>query len=149
MQNISGFGLSAQIVASVTYPNGFAVTAFADDADPLDTPDLEVADSAMGLNGDMVVWSRPQGIEISLNIIPNSPDDDNLDVLLNANRVAKGKVGARDIIQIVLSYPDGRNATMSSGIMISGPVTPAVASAGRMKTRMYRFRFEQITKTQI
>jgi len=147
MKNISGFGLVAQVTASNTFPNGFSVTEFADDADPLDTPDLEVAESAMGLNGDMVVWSRPQGIEISMNVIATSPSDDNLDVLLSANRVAKGKVGARDEIGIVLSYPDGRKAVLSKGIMISGPIVNQVASAGRYKTRMYRFRFEQITKS--
>jgi len=147
MKNISGFGLQAQVTASNTFPNGFTVTEFADDADPLDTPDLDAADTAMGLNGDMIVWTRPQGIEISLNVIPRSQGDTNLDVLLSSNRVAKNKQSARDSVSIVISYPDGSTATMSSGIIISGPMLPQVASAGRLKTRMYRFRFEQIAKS--
>lgn len=149
MINISGFGLGAQVSASRTFPNGFGVSAFADDADPLDSPDLELADTGMGLNGDMVVWSRPMGIEISLNIIPGTEEDANFDVLAQANRVAKGKSGARDVINIVVTYPNGQIATLSSGVMISGPMVAPVASAGRLKTHMYKFRFEQISKSQL
>lgn len=146
MINISGFGLAAHVTASATFPSGFPITAWADDADPLDSPDLDAADTAMGLNGDMIVWSRPQGIEISTNVIPTSPDDVNLNVLLNANRIAKGKTSARDTVGIVFTYSDGTIVTLSSGVIISGPVVPQVASAGRLKTHMYRFRFEQVTK---
>jgi hypothetical protein len=80
-------------------------------------------------------------------MIPFSPGEVNLDLLLEANRVAKGKTGARDKINIVWNYPNGVVATMSSGKMISGPVVPNVSSAGRVKSRSYRFRFERITKT--
>jgi len=148
MINISGFGLSAQVVASNTFPAGFPVTEWADDADPVDSPDLDLGDTAMGLNGDMIVWSTPKGLEVSLNVIPTSTGDINLDVLAQANRLAKGKTSARDIITMVFTYPSGAIVTMSSGLIISAPMVPQVASAGRLKTRMYRFRFEQITKAR-
>ena len=148
MIDTSIFGLSAQIIATNTFPNGFTVTEWADDADPLDSPDLEVADTAMGPNGDLVVWSRPMGIEISMNLIPTSPGDTNLDVLLVANRVAKGKMGSRDICSIVWTYPSGMLLTASSGKLISGPIVPNGSSAGRLKTRRYVFRFEQVTKAR-
>lgn len=147
MQNISGFGTTAQIVASATFPAGFLISAFADDADPLDTPDLDLADTAMGLNGDFIVWSRPQGIEISLNIIPVTPEDDNMSVLFEANRLGKGKRSARDTINVTLNYPNGLTAVLSEGVMVTGPALPQISSAGRFKTRMYRFRFQNITKT--
>jgi hypothetical protein len=147
MQNISGFGLTAQIVASNTFPNGFTLTEFADDADPLDSPDMEVADTAFGLNGDMVLWTRPVGIEITLNVIPTSEGDENLSMLLNANRIGKGKQSSRDIVGIVLNYPNGMIVNMSPGVMITGSIVAQVASAGRIKTRSYRFRFQNITKT--
>ncbi len=147
MEDISVFGITAQIVASVTFPNGFTVTEFADDADPLDSPDLEVAETAMGPNGDGIVWSRPQMIEISLNVIPQSPADINLDALLSANRVAKGKSGARDMCSIVWVYPSGMKVTASSGKLVSGPIVPSGTAGGRMKTKRYVFRFEQVTKS--
>jgi hypothetical protein len=149
MENISGFGLTGRLIASSTYPNGFDISAFADDADPLDTPDLELAETSMGLNGDLIVWSRSQGIEITMNIIPTSPDDEELSVLFEANRIGKGKRSARDIIGISLSYPTGAIAQLSSGVMISGTALPAVVSAGRFKSRPYRFRFQNITKTNV
>jgi hypothetical protein len=147
MQNISAFGLSIQIFASTTYPNGITVREFGDDADPLDIPDLTIGDSGMGTNGDMVVWSRPEGIEIGISVIPGSADDINLSQIHEANRVAKGKVSARDTIQSVINYPSGGVGRMINGIMITGQVLPAVASSGRLKTRTYKFRFETVSKS--
>lgn len=147
MQNISGFGLSARITASVTFPNGFDLSEFADDTDPLDSPDLEIAESGFGLNGDMVVWSRPTGIEVTFGVIPRSTGDQNLAILAEANRVAKNKRGARDQIGIVWTYPDGMIVNCSPGIMVTGAIIPQVSNAGRIKTRMYRFRFESVSKT--
>lgn len=147
--NISGFGLTAQIVASATFPQGVTVTSFGDDADPLDSPDLTVADTAYGLNGDMVVWSRATGIEVAVNVIPTSEDDDNLDALTDANRVGKNKTSARDRIDIVFTYPNGQRVTCSSGVIVVGSIVPQIASSGRMKTRQYRFRFEKITKSKV
>lgn len=147
MLNISGFGLQAVIKASSSFPASFTVVDFADDADPLDSPDLVAADTAFGLNGDMLVWTRPAGIEIVLNVIPTSASDSNLAVLLDANRVGKNKSSARDQISMVITYPNGLIGNLSKGVIISGPILPNVASAGRMKTRLYRFRFEQVSKT--
>lgn len=148
MINISGFGLEARITASNTFPNGFLVTEWADDADPLDTGDVDLADTGMGLNGDLVVWARPQGIEITLSVIPQSDSDANLAVLADANRIAKGKPISRDAIGIVFTYPNGQVVTMSKGIIVSAPMLNQVASAGRLKTKTYKFRFEQITKAK-
>lgn len=146
MEEISVFGLTANIVASKTFPQGFVVSAFADDGDPLDSADLEVADTGMGPNGDGLTWSRPMMVDCSINVIPQSPDDMNLQALLDANRVAKGKTSARDIIGIVWKYPNGMTVTLSSGKLISGPVVPSGTSAGRMKSKRYNFRFEQVSR---
>ncbi len=147
MQNVSTFGLSASIIGSNTFPNGFIVTEWADDADPLDSPDLEIAQSGMGTNGDMVVWSRPEGIEIALAVIPWSLADQNLDALFNSNRVSKGKTSAQDVITIALAYPNGVKVNMSPGIALVGSVVPQAQSSGRVKTRNYKFRFENVSKS--
>lgn len=147
MINVSGFGLKGRLVATKTFPQGYGFQAFADDADPLDSPDFTAADTATALNGDLVVWSRASGIEVGFNILPTSEDDVNFSTLLNANRVGKAKTGARDVITIVTTYPSGMTVTYSKGVIISGSLLPAVASSGRIKTRQYRFRFESVTKT--
>lgn len=144
--NVSGFGLSMSIVASNTFPQGFTVTAFADDADPLDSANYAAGDTGTGLNGDLVVWSRASHQEIVISVIPTSEDDRNLEILLNANRVGKNKSGARDIINSVIAYPDGQRGTCSNGVIIDGTLLPSIASNGKTKSRQYRFRFESTVK---
>lgn len=147
MNDISGFGLKARIVASETFPAGFDVTAFSDDTDPVDLPSMQIRDKAMGLNGDLVAWSKANPVPATLALIPNSEDDVNMAVLFEANRVGKGKQGARDVITLTLIYPDGRTWTGSEGVITDGPAGSGVASAGRLKTSAYQFVFENVNKT--
>ncbi len=144
--NVSGFGLSIAMRASNTFPNGLTITAFADDADPLDSANYAAADTGTGLNGDLVVWSRASHQEIVISVIPMSDDDRNLEILLNANRVGKNKSGARDIIDAVINYPDQSKGTCSNGAIIDGSLLPSIASNGKTKSRQYRFRFESTVK---
>lgn len=146
--NISGFGLSARVTASNTYSSGFTVDEFSDDADPMDSPEVAIAETAFGLNGDMVTWSRAGGIEIVMGLIATSRSDDDTQVLLEANRVGKGKTSARDKVDIVFTYPNGDVVTCSNGVIVSGTLMPGVAANGRFKSRMYRYRFEKITKSK-
>lgn len=146
MEDISVFGLSANVVASTTFPNGVTVTSFADDGDPLDSPEIDIADMSMGPNGDTITWSRPQLIEISMNLIPQSDDDTNMTVLQDANRVAKGKTSAKDVISITWTYPDGSTVTASGGKMVTAPVVQSGTSAGRMKSKRYAFKFGSVTR---
>lgn len=147
MQDISAFGIRVRLVASNTFPAGVTITQFADDADSLDTPSQQIADKAMGVNGDLVVWSRANPINTTINVIPNSEDDRNLQVLLEANRVGRGKRGARDVITLTAVYPDGRTATWSNGAITDGPVSNSIASSGRMKSKTYMFSFEGFART--
>lgn len=147
MENISGFGLKLVITASTTFPAGMPVTQFADDTDPLDIPAITVAETGMGLNGDLATWSRATAIDVSLSVVPNGDDDRNLALLLEANRVAKGKRGARDVITLTAMYPDGRSKVLQQGTVISGTPANSVASSGRYKSRTYAFRFENISGT--
>jgi hypothetical protein len=141
-QNISGFGLRIVITASNTYPAGFTVSQLADDTDVFDLPEITIAETAMGVNGDMVIWAKAVPIDLKIAVIPNGPDDINLSILLEANRVAKGKTGARDIITVAGVYPDGSIKTLVGGAIISGVPGNGVSAAGRFKTKVYGFRFE-------
>lgn len=147
MKDISGFGTRIRIIASNTFPVGFDVTQFADDADSLDVPQQQIADKAMGVNGDLVVWARANPLLVTINVIPNSDDDRNLAVLLEANRVAKGKQSARDVITLVAAYPDGSTQTWSQGAITDGTPGLALASSGRMKSKPYLFAFESLART--
>lgn len=148
MYDISATGVSLLIKGDKTFPNGFTVTEFADDADPFDLPSLEIAATAMNVNGDLVTWSAPQPILPTINVIPGSEADNNLAILFEANRAARGKVVARDTITIVATYPDGSTVTVSNGKMTSGFPGKSVASAGRMKSKAYVFAFQDIALTR-
>ena len=142
MENIAGFGLSINIIASVTFPVGFTLTQFPDDSDPFDFSSLQINDKAMGLNGDLIVWSKANPIIVNLGAIPDSNDDLNLAVLFEANRVGRGKQGANDVITMTGIYPNGNIIVLTTGIITDGIPGNSVSSAGRLKTKTYSFAFE-------
>jgi len=144
MADISGFGLVANIKASVSFPAGFQVSQFADDGDALDVPSMQLADKAMGLNGDLVTWSKAAPLVITMNVIPNSEDDKNLAVIAESNRVGKGKKSAQDVITVTVSYPDGKTVTYTNGKLTDAMPGNGVASAGRLKSKPYVFAFENV-----
>lgn len=144
-QDISGQGLGINIQASNTFPGGFVISQFADDADPLDIADIQIAETAMGLNGDLISWNTANPIPMVTNVIPGSDDDINLGILAEANRVGRGKVSAKDKITANILYPDGRIITLTDGKITNAPTTDSVASAGRKKSKTYTFAFENKT----
>jgi hypothetical protein len=146
-QDVSGFGTILNMVASNTFPNGFTISAFADDGDPIDLPAITINGSAMGLNGDLITWSKASEIKASIAVIEGSDDDTNLAILMEANRVGKGKVSAQDAITLTAVYPSGKTITFNPGVMVQGQPGPSVASAGRLKTKKYDFVFENKNET--
>lgn len=147
MQDISAFGIRVRVVASNTFPAGFTVTQFADDADSMTVEPQQIAETAMGVNGDLVAWSSANPLPLVLNVIPNSEDDKNLQVVLEANRVGRGKRSARDTITITAVYPDGSVGTWAEGVITTGRVGNSIASAGRLQSKPYTFSFERYTRS--
>lgn len=146
MQNVGGFGLKLRLTASRTLPSGITLTQFADDADPFDLPAVVVAQTAMGLNGDLITWSSPAPLVVTINVIPGSDDDRTLAAIFEANRVGRNKASARDVITLASMYPGGNNLTLSEGVMTSGMPGDSVASAGRKKSKAYVFAFEGLSR---
>lgn len=144
-QDISGQGLVINLVASNTFPSGFIINQFADDADPVDIADIQIADTAMGLNGDLISWNTANPIPMIVNIIPGSNDDINLSILAEANRVGRGKISAKDKITANILYPNGKITILTDGKITNAPATDSVASAGRKKSKTYTFAFENKT----
>ena len=148
-QDISGFGLQVTVIASVTFPNGFVITQFAGDADPFDTPSIQLADTEMSLNGDLVKWSTASMIPATINVIPNTDDDLNLAVLAEANRVGLNKQSARDLITLTGVYPNGSTITFSDGYITDAPAGNSVATTGRIKTKPYVFAFQNKSESNV
>ena len=70
-----------------------------------------------------------------------------------ANRVAKNKKSAKDVITFVASYPDGTKKTLRPGKCVSSLPGKSVASGGRIKTGTYKTekntRMSLSIKTQV
>jgi hypothetical protein len=143
-QDISSTGISYRLVFSETYPNGITATEIADGTDPLDIPEVQIADAAMTANGDLVTWSAPKPIPVKVALIPGGEDDIALQYGFDANRAAKGKRVARDKVTMIVSYPDGGTVTLSGGKAMTYMPGRSATSAGRYKDSVYGFTFENI-----
>ncbi|MBO4556642.1 MAG: hypothetical protein J5706_07770 [Elusimicrobiales bacterium] len=141
-EDITGSGLKVKIIAVPTFPAGIDITQFADDQDAINFGDQDIAETAMGLNGDLVVWGKPSAINITLSVIPDSEDDKNLGILYDMNRIAKNKVSARDMITMTVSYPGKDPKTYTNGKLIGGTPGNSVSSNARLQSKQYRFAFE-------
>jgi len=146
MENISANGLTVIVSALPSFPN-LVLTQFSDDTDPLDIPEIEINDSAMGVNGDLVTWNTPKPIEVSLGVIPGSTDDKNLGILFSLNRAGKLKPSTNDIVNLTFLYVStgglfARKVTMISGRCKSYMPATGAAASGRKKSKVYTFVFE-------
>lgn len=142
MNNISAYGLELNLIASTTFPAGISISQFADDVDVLDVPSLQIADSATGINGDLIVWSKANPIKINVGVVAGSQDDVNLGILLEVNRPGKNKLSFRDEITMNIRYPDGTFVQLTTGIITDGFPFSGAQSTGRLKTKVYSFTFE-------
>jgi len=142
VQNVSGTGVVVVLQTTVTFPIALTISQFADDSDPLDISALQIADSAMGLNGDLLVWAKAAPIPLTLNVVPGGPDDVNLQILGDANRVGQGKVTAGDIVNATIMYPDGSIVVLTGGIMKNYMPGNSISSSMRLKTKPYVFEFQ-------
>jgi hypothetical protein len=142
MQDVSGFGFVINVIASNTFPAGFGLSQFADDGDPFDFPAITINDTAMGLNGDLITWSKASPLKTQIAVIAGSDDDANLSALLEANRTGRGKQSARDVITVTAVYPSGNTLSLTEGSITEGMSGTSVSSAGRLKTKVYHFAFE-------
>lgn len=144
-QDVSAFGFTLNLIASNTFPNGFPLSQFADDADPFDFPSTDIVDVAMGVNGDLITWSKASPMKTTVSVIAGSEDDINLSILLEANRVGAGKTSARDVMTLTAVYPSGNTLSLTNGVMTKGPSGASIASAGRIKTKTFEFAWENRT----
>jgi hypothetical protein len=146
-QDVSGFGTVINVIASNTFPFGVIINQFADDADPFDAPEITIGDTAMGLNGDLIKWSKASSLKTKIAVINGSDDDINLGIIFEANRTGRGKVSAHDTITLTVVFPSGATITWTGGVIVAGMPGSSVASAGRLKTKTYSFDFENIIQT--
>lgn len=145
--DVSGYGVIVQLLGSTTFPAGITITQFSDDADAVDMPSVQIADKAMGVNGDLITWNKASPLPVTLNVIPDSDNDINLAILAEANRPGQGKVPARDQITLTILYPNGNQVVFSGGIVTDAMFANSIAGSGREKTKAYQFVFQNLVQT--
>ena len=136
LYDVSATGVSIFIKSSVSFPTGFFVEGMADDTDPLAFAEMTVAEADTNINGDLVIWGKPQVMNPTLAVVAGSPADDNLQIMLTAR-----ENGVREEVEMTVTYPDGSSVTASAGGITTGTKGKSVSSAGRTTTRSYGFAF--------
>ena len=148
MNDVSATGLALVVQASKTFPSGIFITQFADDADPLDLPAVDIAQTGMDINGNLVSWSTPTPQTVTINVLAGSEEDQNLAILLDANTAKRGRRAAGDNITMVASYGNGSTTTARNGRITNGSRGSSVAGAGRLKSKQYTFVFQDFDFTR-
>ena len=146
--DVSGLGTSVTFLASKTFPTGFNITNYMDDSDPFGFDAVDTAGFAMGMNGNLITWSKATPTTVTLNVIPGSDDDLNLDLVAEMNRAQKGRRPIRDVITITVSYGDGSTYTLSGGKLVNYMPGKSYSSEGKGKSKPYKLVFETTLKTQ-
>lgn len=144
---ISGNGTTATIQADNglgggTYPWPIPIDEWAQDVDAIEFSDVPIGDGKKGPNGQMAAWSISETLEVTVAPIVGSNTDRVFQTLFQANRPSQGKSSAQDNITLTIVYPDLISSLqMTGGIMTSGSPGKGLGSDGKLKTRTYKFKF--------
>lgn len=141
MFNISGFGTKITVVALQTFPVGFTIESLTDDQDSLVIENIESVGYQMQYDGGMCVYDKAAAVRVSVSVIPNTPDDINLKLLLAARKGGFKWLPIQDVTSMLVSYPDGGKVAFSSGTIISGPLGDSIQQSGRRRSNTYTFVF--------
>lgn len=141
MIDISGHGTSVTVVALSSFPQGFSLTKFADDQDPISCEAVEPTGFEMLYDGSLFAFDKAAPIKVVISTVPNSDDDINLKILLQARKGAAKIIPLPDVTSIIISYPDGGRVMLSGGTIISGPLADSIQASGRKKGNSYTFVF--------
>ncbi|TBL36492.1 hypothetical protein EYY80_36545, partial [Klebsiella oxytoca] len=130
------------------FPAGLPITTFSDEGDPLDLPTVNITQTAVDINGNLVSWSSPTPQTVTINVLAGSEEDENLAILFDANTARRGRRPASDVITLVASYGDGSITTARNGRITDGCRGNSVAGAGRLKSKQYTFIFQDFDRVR-
>lgn len=155
--NSTGTGASVLILCSAlseTIPVGGAlITNFSDQSNPISTTPIQVADANVGPNGQLVTWTTPNYIDVTISVVANSIDDFMLTAITEAVRKTAGLTSPGTpppLFSLTVVYPNaiGQSRLFSNGVLIRGEIGNAMATNARITSKSYTFRFNNGEKTQ-
>lgn len=148
MYDISGFGSSVMILSSSSFPQGFSLTSFADDTDPIAIEPTEVSGFEPLYDGDIFTFDKAAPVLLSVSVIPASEDDINLKILLQMRKSNSTFLPFEDIVTMIITYPEGGRVVLSQGRILKGPLADSLAASGRKKGNTYHFVFGSFAGAQ-
>lgn len=147
MIDIGAYGLSINVVALQSFPMGFSLSEFADDADPLVVEETEPFGYELLFDGDIFSFDKASVIKLSVTVIAGSEDDTNLRLLLQSKKGSKSILPVPDMTTMVITYPTG-HVILTKGTIISGPLADSSRADGRKHGNKYTFVFAAFAGTQ-
>lgn len=143
-QEVSANGVKLMLFASVSYPVGVEIATFNPGDDPISADDLTIAETEMGVNGNMIVYRTPYAYNMVFNITPMTEVDQILENIANADRIASGKLSAKNILTLQVIYPQGRILTYIDGALTGIPGGFSSSGNGRINGRRYAMTFRNM-----
>lgn len=145
MQNIYDVSFAGAVVMI----DGYQITDFIDDQNPVDFQDTDVANIEWSCNGRMIRTVKPSGIMMSVTVIPASPSDDKLMYLLrhrfnNGGDVNLSEVNTPINARITLAGKHQKSYHFSMGTCVAGPLGPSAQGSGKMGGNTFSFVFERV-----
>lgn len=141
MIDISAFGTGIMVLSTESFPQGFSLSQFADDEDPISVEACEVSGFEKLYDGSIFIFDKTSPVLLSVGIMPNTDDDINLKILLQSRKSSPNLLPLPDNTSMVVTYPDGGRVILSSGGILSGPLLDSITTAGRKKGNVYHFVF--------
>ena len=140
--NTTASGATLRVISSVMFPSGYTLSQFAADQDPFDFPEVTIGEGAVNINGTLVAHKTANPVQMTINVLPGSEDDRNLEMLFQANGSRRSTV--MDTVSIVASYPDGTKKTALNGICVAYTPGKSTQANGSLKSRPYKFLFSEV-----
>jgi hypothetical protein len=143
-QEVSANGIKVMLFASITYPTGIEIASFNPGDDPFSADNVSIAETEMGVNGNMIVYRTPYAYNLTMNITPMTEVDQIMENIANADRIAFGKASAKNVLMLSVIYPQGRVLTYIDGALTSVPGGFTAGGNGRMGGRSYTMAFRNV-----
>lgn len=147
--NSTGTGATVLLMCpalSETVPAaGFLCSCLSDQQNPITVSPITVADAAAAPNGQMVAWTTPNLIDVSISVLANSVDDFFLTGCALAVRKKAGLTSPGmppPLWSISVIYPNavGQSRLFSNFVMLTGNVGTDMATNARLGSKTFTFR---------
>lgn len=134
--------LNGTMVVELLYPAGFEVTNFGTD-NAVGTDDFQVAESRMGVSGDLAQGYTPQPITLNITILPGSPTYFKFCNILRNMQVNKRIYNTTFVVDLPSI---GVVKTYSNGGMTLSNIMPAAQAT--LQDTTWQFQFANVTTIQ-